>query len=131
MTPADMAALWEASDAHAVLAFRGQALTDAQQITFTEKFRPTERCTYSPTAARSSCGWGSRRWRTFNLDAATGQPQTGSQRHRMVNLGNRLWHTDSSFRLPRGGFSLLYAHAVPPPGPLGLASGTRFARNRL
>ena len=44
----------------------------------------------------------------------------------MANLGNRLWHTDSSFRLPRGGFSLLYAHAVPPPGPLG-AGETEFA----
>ena len=44
----------------------------------------------------------------------------------MVNLGNRLWHTDSSFRLPRGGFSLLYAHAVPPAGPLG-AGETEFA----
>jgi hypothetical protein len=35
MAPADMAALWEASDAHAVLVFRDQTLTDAQQIAFT------------------------------------------------------------------------------------------------
>ena len=35
MTAATMAALWEASDAHAILVFRGQMLTDAQQITFT------------------------------------------------------------------------------------------------
>jgi alpha-ketoglutarate-dependent 2,4-dichlorophenoxyacetate dioxygenase len=44
----------------------------------------------------------------------------------MVNLANRLWHTDVSFRLPRGGFSLLYAHVVPPAGPLG-AGETEFA----
>ncbi len=72
-----MAALWEASDHHAILVFRGQSLTNAA-------------------------------------------------RHRMVNLGNRLWHTDSSFKQPRGGFSLLYAHAVPPAGPLG-AGETEFA----
>jgi alpha-ketoglutarate-dependent 2,4-dichlorophenoxyacetate dioxygenase len=44
----------------------------------------------------------------------------------MVNLGNRLWHTDSSFRIPLGGFSLLNAHIVPQPGPLG-AGETEFA----
>ena len=61
-----------------------------------------------------------------NIDATTGKPQTGAARHRMVNIGNRLWHTDSSFRLPRGSFSLLYAHVMPPPGRLG-AGETEFA----
>jgi alpha-ketoglutarate-dependent 2,4-dichlorophenoxyacetate dioxygenase len=121
-----MAALWEASDTHAVLVFRGQTLTDAEQIAFTKNFGQPERYVFSygnkvalrlerPEIADIS-----------NLDPVTGKPQTGSARHRMVNLGNRLWHTDSSFRLPRGGFSLLYAHVVPPPGPLG-AGETEFA----
>ena len=121
-----MAALWEASDTHAVLVFRGQILTDAEQIAFTKNFGQPERYVFSygnkvklrlerPEMADIS-----------NLDPVTGKPQTGSARHRMVNLGNRLWHTDSSFRLPRGGFSLLYAHVVPPPGPLG-AGETEFA----
>ena len=51
--------------------------------------------------------------------ATTGKPQTGGARHRMANLGNRLWRTDSSFKLPRGGFSLLYA----PYGPAMPAAG--------
>ena len=121
-----MAALWEASDTHAVLVFRGQTLTDTEQIDFTKNFGQPERYVFSygnkvrlrlerPEMADIS-----------NLDPVTGRPQTGSARHRMVNLGNRLWHTDSSFRLPRGGFSLLYAHVVPPPGPLG-AGQTEFA----
>jgi alpha-ketoglutarate-dependent 2,4-dichlorophenoxyacetate dioxygenase len=125
-TPADMAALWEASDAHAVLVFRGQALTDAQQIAFTENFGQPERYVFSYSSKVKLRLGRPEMADVSNLDAATGQPQTGSQRHRMVNLGNRLWHTDSSFRLPRGGFSLLYAHAVPPPGPLG-AGETEFA----
>ena len=126
MSPATTAALWDASDAHAILVFRGQTLTDAQQIAFAENFGQPERYVLSyrndiklrldrPEMADVS-----------NLDAATGKPQTGTARHRMVNLGNRLWHTDSSFKLPRGGFSLLYAHAVPPAGPLG-AGETEFA----
>ena len=124
--PATMTALWAASDTHAILVFRGQTLTDAQQIAFAENFGQPERYVLSyrkdiklrldrPEMADVS-----------NLDATTGKPQTGTARHRMVNLGNRLWHTDSSFKLPRGGFSLLYAHAVPPAGPLG-AGETEFA----
>jgi alpha-ketoglutarate-dependent 2,4-dichlorophenoxyacetate dioxygenase len=126
VAPATMAALWEISDAHAILVFRGQSLSDAQQIAFAENFGQPERYVLSyrrdirlrldrPEMADVS-----------NLDAATGKPAEGSARHRMVNLGNRLWHTDSSFKLPRGGFSLLYAHAVPPAGPLG-AGETEFA----
>ncbi len=126
LTSAAMSALWQASDVHAVLVFRDQRLTDAQQIAFAENFGQPERYVLSyrkniklrfdrPEMADVS-----------NIDAATGQPQSKTARHRMVNLGNRLWHTDSSFKLPRGGFSLLYAHAVPPPGPLG-AGETEFA----
>jgi alpha-ketoglutarate-dependent 2,4-dichlorophenoxyacetate dioxygenase len=126
ITSAMMDELWDASDEHAILIFRGQHLTDGQQIAFTENFGQPERYVLSyrqgiklrldrPEMADVS-----------NLDAASGQPQSGSARHRMVNLGNRLWHTDSSFKLPRGGFSLLYAHAVPPAGPLG-AGETEFA----
>ena len=126
MTQDAMDELWEASDAHAILIFRGQSLTDAQQIAFAENFGRPERYVLS---YRNNIKLRLERAEmadVSNLDAATGQPVTASARHRMVNLGNRLWHTDSSFKLPRGGFSLLYAHAVPPPGPLG-AGETEFA----
>lgn len=126
VTSAEMAALWEASDAHAVLLFRGQTLTDAQQIAFTENFGRPERYVFSYSSQVKLRLGRPEMADVSNLDAATGKPQTGSQRHRMVNLGNRLWHTDSSFRLPRGGFSLLYAHAVPPAVLLG-AGETEFA----
>ena len=126
MTPETMAVLWEASDEHAVLLFRGQTLTDAQQVAFTENFGQPERYALSYRANVTLRLRRPEMVDVSNLDAVTGQPQTGTARHRMVNLGNRLWHTDSSFRLPRGGFSLLYAHAVPPAGPLG-AGETEFA----
>jgi alpha-ketoglutarate-dependent 2,4-dichlorophenoxyacetate dioxygenase len=47
MTADVMAALWEASDAHAVLVFRGQTLTDAEHIAFTENFGRPERYVFS------------------------------------------------------------------------------------
>jgi alpha-ketoglutarate-dependent 2,4-dichlorophenoxyacetate dioxygenase len=51
-----------------------------------------------------------------NIDAETGRVQDKLARHRMINLGNRMWHTDSSFRLPSGALSMLYAHVVPQNG---------------
>jgi alpha-ketoglutarate-dependent 2,4-dichlorophenoxyacetate dioxygenase len=126
VAPAAMAELWEASDTHAVLVFHGQTLTDAEQIAFTRNFGQPERYVFSYSSKVKLRLEKPEMADVSNLDAATGQPQTGAARHRMVNLGNRLWHTDSSFRLPRGGFSLLYAHAVPPTGPLG-AGETEFA----
>ena len=126
LSPADTDALWDASDAHAILVFRGQNLTDAQQIAFTENFGTPERYVFSYSKQVKLRLERPEMADVSNLDATTGQPQTGAARHRMVNLGNRMWHTDSSFRLPRGGFSLLYAHAVPPPGPLGNGE-TEFA----
>jgi alpha-ketoglutarate-dependent 2,4-dichlorophenoxyacetate dioxygenase len=119
-------ALWEVIDAYAVLVFRGQKLTDTEQIAFAEIFGQPERYVFSYSSAVKLRLKRPEMADISNLDATTGKPQTGSARHRMVNLGNRLWHTDSSFRLPRGGFSLLYAHVVPPPGSFG-AGETEFA----
>ncbi len=124
--PEAMAALWEASDHHAILLFRGQSLSDAQQIAVAENFGQPERYVLSYRNDIKLRLDRPEMVDVSNLDAATGQPLTNAARHRMVNLGNRLWHTDSSFKRPRGGFSLLYAHAVPPSGPLG-AGETEFA----
>ncbi len=126
LTPDDMDALWDASDDHAVLIFRGQTVTDAEQISFAENFGRPERYVLSYRNDIKLRLDKPEMVDVSNLDAATGAPLSGAARHRMVNLGNRLWHTDSSFKLPRGGFSLLYAHAVPPAGPLG-AGETEFA----
>ncbi len=123
---ATMAALLAASDAHAVLVFRNQALTDAQQIAFAEAWGRPERYVLSYRHGIRLRLERPEMVDVSNLDAASGQPLSGAERHRMVNLGNRLWHTDSSFKLPRGGFSFLYAHAVPPPAPEG-AGETEFA----
>ncbi len=119
-------ALWEIIDAHAVLVFGDQKLTDAEQIAFAENFGTPERYVFSYSSAVKLRLKRPEMADISNLDATRGKPQTGSARHRMVNLGNRLWPPDSSFRLPRNGFSLLYAHVVPSPGPLG-AGETEFA----
>ena len=39
-----------------------------------------------------------------------------NDRRRLFNLGNRLWHTDSSFKRVAAKYSMLHAHTVVPEG---------------
>src|SRR6185295_7659728 len=50
-----------------------------------------------------------------NLDAA-GKLWQKDARIRLFQMGNRLWHTDSSFKAPTAYASLLYARSVAPFG---------------
>ena len=43
----------------------------------------------------------------------------------MYGLGNRLWHTDASFQVPPGRYSMLFARIVPP-----VPADTEFADTR-
>jgi alpha-ketoglutarate-dependent 2,4-dichlorophenoxyacetate dioxygenase len=113
---ATAAALQDAIDRYAVLVIRGQMLVDDQQIRFAQHFGEPERYVLSYRKNIKLRLEKPEMVDVSNLDAATAKPLQGDARHRMVNLGNRLWHTDSSFRLPCGGLSMLYAHAVPPAG---------------
>jgi alpha-ketoglutarate-dependent 2,4-dichlorophenoxyacetate dioxygenase len=50
-----------------------------------------------------------------NLDAQ-GKLWHRNSRTRLFQMGNRLWHTDSSFKAPSGYASLIYARSVAPIG---------------
>ncbi len=50
-----------------------------------------------------------------NLTAANELRAKDDQR-RLDSLGNRLWHSDASFREVPGALSMLFAHIVPPVG---------------
>ena len=41
---------------------------------------------------------------------------SADDRHRMTNLGNQLWHSDSSFKATPAQYSLLHARVIPPEG---------------
>lgn len=109
-------ALRQAIDDHAVLVFRSQQLSDAQQIQFARHLGEPERYALSYRNNIKLRLSSPEMVDVSNLDVDSGKPLSGNARHRMVNLGNRLWHSDSSFRLPCGGLSMLFAHAVPPSG---------------
>ncbi len=115
LAPAVVAALAEAIDRYAVLILRDQTLTDEQQIAFATYFGPPEINIGAHRAANQR-----RLSRPEMADVSNINPQNEVHRRedarRMFNLGNMLWHTDSSFRNPPGCLSFLYAHAAPSRG---------------
>ena len=103
-----------ASDKYAVLVFPGQAIDDAQQLAFSRQLGPLETTTKKHRPghkARLDLNVSD----ISNLDAA-GAVVDETSRWRLQGLGNRLWHTDSSFKPTPAKYSLLSARAIPPEG---------------
>ena len=103
-----------AADRHAVLVFRDQHITDQQHIAFSRTFgrlettikayRPGFKGRLDPHVADIS-----------NLDEEGGV-LAPDDRRRMNSLGNRLWHTDYTFKDTPGKYSLLSARVIPAEG---------------
>ena len=104
----------EAFAAYGVLAFPAQDLTTEQHLAFASHFGPLE------TTVQLNMRHQKLRVREeiadiANLDAH-GRLWRKDSRIRLFQMGNRLWHTDSSFKAPSGYASLLYARSVAPIG---------------
>jgi alpha-ketoglutarate-dependent 2,4-dichlorophenoxyacetate dioxygenase len=120
---ATVRALTAAIDRYAVLVFHDQALDDERQMAFARHFGELE----LPRSGRADV---KRRLRPeisdiSNLDEEN-RLRGREDPRRFDQLGNRLWHTDGSFRRVPAALSMLYAHRVPAPGPLGKGE-TEFA----
>ncbi|QQS12514.1 MAG: TauD/TfdA family dioxygenase [Rhodospirillales bacterium] len=116
LTGADRKAIADAIDAHAVLVFHDQRLDDDAQVAFGALFGPVA------TSAQRARHHGVRHRLErddiadiSNLDADN-RVMGADDRRRQDSLGNRLWHTDASFRAVPGALSMLYAHDVPAEG---------------
>jgi alpha-ketoglutarate-dependent 2,4-dichlorophenoxyacetate dioxygenase len=121
-----VAALNVAIDRYAVLIFRGQDLDDERQMAFARNFGELE-------LPRSGVADVKRRLPPAvadisNLDADN-KVRGRDDPRRLDQLGNRLWHTDGSFRRVPAALSMLYAHRVPGPSPRGNGE-TEFADMR-
>ena len=102
----EVAAIEAGMDRYAVLVFHDQDITDAQQIAFTRNFGEIE----------NSAGGNVTQAHEKRLDplmndvSNLGQdhkPLARDDRRRLFNLGNQLWHSDSSFRAIPAKYSLL------------------------
>jgi alpha-ketoglutarate-dependent 2,4-dichlorophenoxyacetate dioxygenase len=110
----DVAAITAAMDRHAVLVFPGQAFQDDEQLEFGRQFGEVEEV---PTLVDQ----GRRRLADNRVNdisnlGADGQILAADDRRRMFNLGNLLWHSDSSFKPTPAQYSMLHARVIPPTG---------------
>jgi alpha-ketoglutarate-dependent 2,4-dichlorophenoxyacetate dioxygenase len=111
LTSAEVAAIEVGMDRYAVLVFPDQRIDDDEQLAFTRNFGEIE-------AAQGGNITKDHEYRlrhgmidVSNLDQH-GQPYDRNDRRRMFNLGNRLWHSDSSYRAVPAKYSLLSARTV-------------------
>ena len=112
---ADEAAQVEAAmDRHAVLVFPGQDIDDDQQMAFATNFGPLETTRATVDVAKQRLAHPLMN-DISNLDE-NGEILGADDRRRMFNLGNRLWHTDSSFKSTPAKYSMLHARSIPPEG---------------
>jgi len=120
----DIAAIEDGMNRYAVLIFRDQPVTDEQQIMFTHNFGRIERAVGNNITKVENRRLSDEMADVSNLDYHD-RIFAQDDRRRLFELANRLWHSDSSFRVVPAKFSLLSAHAVPAKG-----GNTEFADMR-
>jgi alpha-ketoglutarate-dependent 2,4-dichlorophenoxyacetate dioxygenase len=126
-SPETVAAIDRAMDQYAVLVFRGQPLSQDEQIVFASSF------------GRLDIGLGKLSKAKGRLDypelidisnvARDGTIAPPGDKRIAGMLANQLWHSDSSFQYVPGKYSMLSAVVLPKPSVLG-AGDTEFADMR-
>jgi alpha-ketoglutarate-dependent 2,4-dichlorophenoxyacetate dioxygenase len=121
----DVAAIDAAMDEYAVLVFRDQKLTDQQQLDFTRRFGELEGYnTPGHIRKQGDSRLGAGMADFSNLDK-NGDIMSDTDRVWFFKLGDRLWHSDSSFRPIPAKYSLLSGRVIPSWG-----ANTEFADMR-
>ena len=115
LSATEVAGIEAGMNEHAVLVFHEQPLTDEQQMAFTVNFGRLEDARggniTKPEERRLEVGMND----VSNL-GKDNRPLERDSRQRLFNLGNMLWHSDSSFRAIPARWSLLSARVVNPVG---------------
>jgi len=125
VSPVETAAIEAGMDEYAVLVFPGQPLTDQAQLDFTRNFGELEGYNtpgHIRKQTESRLGPGMADF--SNLDRS-GNIMSDQDRVWFFKLGDRLWHSDSSFRPVPAKYSLLSGRVIPSWG-----ANTEFADMR-
>ena len=120
----DAAAVHAGMDEYAVLVFRGQNLNDDQQMSLTLALGAIEQSTNNSLRAKNDIRLPETFADVSNLDKNQ-HPFARDDRRRLFAIGNRLWHSDSSFKPTPAKYSILNAHSTPSKG-----GNTEFADMR-
>jgi alpha-ketoglutarate-dependent 2,4-dichlorophenoxyacetate dioxygenase len=124
LSAADVQTIHSAMDHYAVLIFHHQPLANEQQLAFTTQLGRLQPAVGNNVSAQQD--------RRLNADFSDVSNLNGSSRifdrydrGRLFGFGNRLWHTDASFRTIPAKYSILTAHVLPAAG-----GNTEFADMR-
>ena len=124
LDPDSVGAIEAGMDRYAVLVLPGQAVTDEQQVAFSEQFGELEATAGGNITKKEERRLNEKMADVSNLDQ-NGKPLGRDDRRRMFNLGNQLWHSDSSFRAIPAKYSILSGRVVSTEG-----GNTEFADMR-
>ena len=115
LSPEQVDAIHAGMDRYAVLVFHDQHITDEQQLAFTRSLGEIEHAINTslrgPEAQRLPTTFAD----VSNLDKDN-KVFARYDRPRLFGLGNRLWHSDSSFKVIPAKYSLLHAVSIPSKG---------------
>ncbi len=111
----DVAAIHAGMDQYAVLVFHDQKVDDAQQLAFTQSLGQIEHAIGTSLRAADEYRLPTTFADVSNLDQHN-RVFARDDRRRLFGLGNRLWHSDSSFKATPAKYSLLHALSVPSKG---------------
>src|SRR5919197_3827768 len=115
LTPDEVAAIHGGMDEYAVLVFHDQRIDDEQQLAFTRSLGEIEHAIGTSLRAPDEYRLPTTFADVSNLDK-NNQVFARDDRRRLFALGNRLWHSDSSFKAIPAKYSLLHARSVPSKG---------------
>src|SRR3954464_16003256 len=124
LTPQEVADIHAGMDKYAVLVFRNQHIDDEQQLAFTRSLGEIELAIGASLRLPSEYRLPTTFADVSNLHQDN-KPFARDDRRRLFAIGNRLWHSDSSFKETPAKYSLLHARIVPSKG-----GNTEFADMR-
>lgn len=111
-------AIEKAMNEHAVLVFRDQPLSQAEQVRFAESFGPLDlglrKLPPGPAAITHRLEFEA--LIDISNVAADGAVARRDSRKVLSNIANQLWHSDSSFQRPKAQYSMLSAVVLPSKG---------------
>jgi alpha-ketoglutarate-dependent 2,4-dichlorophenoxyacetate dioxygenase len=111
LTRSQVADLEAGMDRFAVLVYHDQRFTDDQQKAFSVNFGPLEQTEGGNVTRPEDRRLDPQMADVSNL-GADHKPLARDDRRRLFNLGNQLWHSDSSFRAIPAKYSLLSGRTV-------------------
>src|SRR5262245_27773649 len=124
LTADEVAAIHDGMNEYAVLVFHNQFIDDEQQLAFSRSLGELERAIGTSLRAPEEYRLPNTFADVSNLDKDN-KTFARDDRRRLFAIGNRLWHSDSSFKVIPAKYSLLHARSIPSKG-----GNTEFADMR-